>query len=72
MSLYMKEEEIWLSPMIYPTATENSKKQREKTKTTQNTSITQRWRTDLGRSVGVTTVIQLVWLHQFTGYQPTN
>ena len=27
------------------------------------TSITQRLRTDLGRLVGVTTVIQLVWLN---------
>ena len=31
------------------------------------TSITQRLRTDLGRSVGVTTAIQLVWLTWFTG-----
>ena len=29
-------------------------------------SITQRLRTDLGRSVGVTTVTQLVWLTLFT------
>ena len=39
--------------------------------TTQTTplksSITQRLRTDLGRSVGVTTAIQLVWLTWFTG-----
>ena len=32
------------------------------TKTPPKTSITQRLRTDLGWSVGVTTVIQLVWL----------
>ena len=30
-------------------------------------SITQRLRTDLGRSVGVTTATQLVWLNRFTG-----
>ena len=35
-----------------PTLTEQSKKQRENTKTPQKTSITQRLRTDLGRSVG--------------------
>ena len=32
--------------------------------------ITQRLRTDLGRSVGVTIATQLVWLNQFTGSQP--
>ena len=35
-------------------------------------SITQRLRTDLGRSVGVTTVIQLVWLNRFTDTQPSH
>ena len=35
--------------------------------TPQKSSITQRLRTDLGRSVGVTTVTQLVWLTWFTG-----
>ena len=43
--------------------------------TTQNippkTSITQRLRTDLGRPVGVTTVIQPVWLNWFTGTKPS-
>ena len=34
------------------------------------TSITQRLWTDLGRSVGVTTAIQLVWLNRFTGTNP--
>ena len=42
------------------------------TKTPPKTSITQRLQTDLGRSVGVTTVIQLVWLNQFTGTQPSH
>ena len=32
-------------------------------------SITQRLRTNLGRSFGTTTVIQLVWLNRFTGFQ---
>ena len=36
------------------------------TKTQPKTSITQRLQTDLGRSVGVTTVIQLVWLNLST------
>ena len=34
--------------------------------------ITQRLRTDLGRSVGVTAVTPLVWLNQFTSAQPTH
>ena len=36
-------------------------------KTPQKSSIKQRLRTDLGRSVGVTTATQLVWLTWFTG-----
>ena len=55
-----------------PTPTEKSKKQRDNTKTPQKTSITQRLRTDLGRSVGVTIATQLVWLNQFTGSQPSH
>ena len=43
-----------------PYTTEKSKKQRDNTKTPPQTSITQRLRTDLGRSVGVTKVTQLV------------
>ena len=35
-------------------------------------SITQRLRTDLGRSVGVPTVIQLLWLNRYTGTQPSH
>ena len=52
--------------------TEKSKKQRENTKTPPKTSITQRLRNDLGRSVGVTTATQLVWLNWFTGSQPSH
>ena len=39
--------------------------------TPQNSSITQRLRTDLGRSVGVTTATQLVWLTGL-GTQPSH
>ena len=43
------------------------------TQKTQKTSITQQLRTDLGRSVGVTAVTQLVWLNRLTKSQiPTN
>ena len=40
-----------------PTPTEKSKKQRDNTKTPLKTLITQRMRTDLGRSVGVTETV---------------
>ena len=60
-----KKEEIWPSPMTKaPTSTEKLKKKRDNTKTSPKTSITQRLRTDLGRSVGVTIATQLVWLNQ--------
>ena len=54
------------------TQTEKSKKQRDNTKTATKTSITQRLRTDLGRSAGVTIATQLVWLNRFTGSQPSH
>ena len=54
-----------------PTPTEKSKKQRDNTKTPLTTSITQRLRTDLGRSVGVMIATQLVWLNQFSGSHPS-
>ena len=54
------------------TQKENSKKQSDKTKTPQQTAITQRLRADLGRSVGVTIATQLVWLNRFTGSQPSH
>ena len=47
-----------------PTPTEQSKKQRDNIKTPPKTLITQLLRTDLGRSVGVTAVTQLVWLNR--------
>ena len=69
----VKKEEIWLGPMTKAhSPTEKSKKQRDNTKTPPKTSITQRLRTDLRRSVGVTKAIHLVWLNRFTGSQPSN
>ena len=71
--MYEKKEEIWLSPVTKtPTHTEQSKKQRDNLKTPPKTLITQLLRTDLGRSVGVTAVTQLVWLNQFTSAQPSH
>ena len=46
-----------------------NKKQRDNTKTPSKTSITQRLRTDLGRSVDVTTATPLVWLNRFMSAQ---
>ena len=51
-----KKEDIWLSPMSKAaTPTEMSKEQSDNTNNAIKSSITQRLRTDLGRSVGVTT-----------------
>ena len=55
-----------------PTPTEQSKKQCDNIKTPPKTLITQLLRTDLGRSVGVTAVTQLVWLNRFTSAQPSH
>ena len=55
-----------------PTPTEKSKLQRDSTKTQPKTSITQRLRTDLGRSVGVTIAIKLVWINRLTGPQASH
>ena len=69
----MEKEEIWLRLMTKaPTPTEKSKKKRENIKTPPKTSITQRLRTDLGLSVGITIVTQLVVLNRFTGSQPSH
>ena len=51
--------------------TEKSKKQRDTIKTPPKILITQRLRTDLGRSVGVTTVTPLVRLKRYTSAQPS-
>ena len=50
----------------------NPKKQRDNIKTPPKTLITQLLRTDLGRSVEVTAVTQLVWLNRFTSAQPSH
>ena len=55
-----------------PTPTDKSKKQRDNIKTPQKFSITQRLRTYLGRSVGGTTAIPLVWFNRFTSAQPSH
>ena len=49
----------------------HSKKQSDNTKTPPNNSILQRLQADLGRSVGVSTAIQLVLLNRYTGSQPS-
>ena len=48
-----------------------NKNQRDNTQTQPKTSIAQRLRTDLGRSVWVTIATQLAWLNRFTGSQPS-
>ena len=53
-----------------PTPTEQSKKQRDNIKRPPKTLITQLLRTDLGRSVGVTAVTQLVWLNRLPSAVP--
>ena len=45
-----------------PLITEMSKEQRDNTKTSPKSSISQRLQTDVGRSAEVTTATQLVWL----------
>ena len=68
-----KKEEIWLSPVTNAnTSTEKSKNASWQHKKRQHKLITQRLRTDLGRSVGVTTVTPLVWLNRFTSAQPSH
>ena len=63
-----KKEEIWLSPMTKALHQQKYQKGKVTTQTTpQKSAITQRLRTDLGRSVGVTTATQLVWVTWFTG-----
>ena len=55
-----------------PYTNRKSKKQCDNTKTPPKTSITQWLQTDLGRSVRVTIVTQLVWLNWFMGSQPSH
>ena len=67
-----KTEEIGLSPMTKAPIPTEKTKELDNTKKPPKTSITQRLRTDLGRWVGVRTVIPLVWLNRFTSAQPSN
>ena len=55
-----------------PTPTEKAKRQRDNTQTQPKTSITQRLRTDLGRSVGVISAIQQKLLNRPTGSQTSS
>ena len=55
-----------------PIPTEKSEKQLNNIKNATKTSITQRLRTDLERSVGVTAVTQLLCLNRFTSAQPSH
>ena len=73
ISIYVdKKEEIWPSPMAKaPLPTEMSKGQSDNTNNATKSSIKQRLRTDLGRSVGVTTATQLVWLTGLRAHLPT-
>ena len=67
-----KGKKIWLSPMTKSrTPIENSNKQSDNTKTLPKLRL-HMVLTDLGRSVGVTTATQLVWLNQFTDSQPSH
>ena len=59
------------SPVTKPPYYQKMKDKRQQKDATK-TSITQQLRTNLGLSVGVTTVIQLVWLNQITGFQPSH
>ena len=60
-----KKKEIWPSPMTNPLYQQKTRKPKDNTQTPPKTSILQRLRTDLGRSVGVTS-------HRFTGTQPSH
>ena len=60
---------LWQKPLHQ----QKCQKGKVTTKTTpQKSSIKQRLRTDLGRSVGVTTATQLVWLTGLRAHLPTN
>ena len=73
MIMQTKKEEIWHSPMTKAlTPTEMSKGQMTTQTTPQKSSIKQRLRTDLGRSVGVTKATQLVWLTGLRAHLSTN
>ena len=64
-----KERDLTQSYDKIPYTDGKIQKQHDNTKTPPKSSITQRLRTDLGRSVGVAIATQLVWLKWFTGFQ---
>ena len=71
--LWEKKEEIWLVLWQKPLHQQKCQKGKLTTQTTpQKSSIKQRLRTDLGRSVGVTTATQLVWFTGFRAHLPTH
>ena len=72
MKLREKGRDLTQSCEKTHTSTEQSKKQRDNIKTPPKNLITQLLRTDLGRSVRVTAVTQLVWLDQFMSAQPSH
>ena len=73
MCFWEKEGDLTQSYDETPYTNRKFEKPKDNTcaQTPPKTSITQPLQTDLGRSVGVKTVIQLVWLNRFTGTQPS-
>ena len=67
-----KKNEILLSPMTEASIQTDNSTTNWQHKNATKTAITQRLWTDLGRSVGVTTAIQLVRLNQLAGTQPSH
>ena len=59
---------LWRKPLYQ----QKIQKQINNTKTPPKPSITQQLLTDLERSAGVTTVMQLVWSNRFTDTQPSH
>ena len=71
-TLKEKQRDLTLSYDKSPYTHRKIQKATRQNKSPPKTSITQRLRTDLGRSVGVTIATQLVWLNQFKGSQPSH
>ena len=67
--LERENNEIWHSPMTKTLNQQKIHQPIDNTKTSLKLPLQRRLRTDKGRSVGVTTVIQLVWLNRFKGTQ---
>ena len=67
-----KKRDVTQSHDKSPYPNRKLKKKSVNIKTPQTTSITQRLRTNVGRSVGEARAIQLVWLKPITGSQPSH